>query len=319
MKPKHPHAWRLSALAGFMLLICLVYTAKLVNIQIASRDQYAEAQINTYKRTVKIQAHRGEIFDRNGTPLVTNEIRYSLILDYAALPYGYAASNEVILEALAALERTGESNKRTAPVSPFSGTYPDLSYQAELLSGASAAARHARILADNACEADISAADFIAFLAQKYKLVDSNGTPLYDNETMTTLLAIRYDMEYIQFSSVEPYVLATDVSLELITYVKEQQITGADFLESVTRQYAYPGYASHILGLVGKIQTQEALEYYTALGYPMDAMVGISGVEEAFENYLHGQDGELTIVEDEDGNIVDRYVSREPVAGKMSG
>lgn len=51
----------------------------------------------------------------------------------------------------------------------------------------------------------------------------------------------------------------------------------------------------------------------------MDAMVGISGVEEAFENYLHGQDGELTIVEDEDGNIVDRYVSREPVAGKMSG
>lgn len=133
---------------------------------------------------------------------------------------------------------------------------------------------------------------------------------------MTTLLAIRYDMEYIQFSSVEPYVLATDVSLELITYVKEQQITGADFLESVTRQYAYPGYASHILGLVGKIQTQEALEYYTALGYPMDAMVGISGVEEAFENYLHGQDGELTIVEDEDGNIVDRYVSREPVAGK---
>lgn len=316
MKPKRAHGWRYTALAVVLAVICLVYTARLVNLQIASRDQYAAVDEKTYSRTVPIQAHRGEIYDRNGVPLVTNVISYDLILDYAALPYGYAASNEVILAALDAVADTGEGAKRTAVTFPFTGTYPDLNFDQSYFSNDTFLARHARILADNGCEEGISLEEQIEFFAKKYKLLDKDGNLVYDTETTTTLLAVRYDMEYKRFSTVEPYVLAEDVSLGLITCVKERRIEGADFREEVTRQYEFPGYASHILGRVGKIQSKESLEYYTALGYPMDAIVGISGVEQAFESYLHGEDGELTIVENEAGEIVDRYVSKEPVAGK---
>ncbi len=316
MKHRLTQHWRYTALAVALVLVCTVYLARLVNLQIASRDQYAILPEKTYTRTVPIQAHRGEIFDRNGTPLVTNVIHYDLVLDYAALPAGYAASNEAILAALAAIEDAGERAKRTAMVTPFVGEYPDIRFDESYLENATFAARHARILKDNNWKADLTPEEQLEKFARKYKLIDKSGELLYEPEVATVLLAVRYDMEYDRFSTVEPYVLAEDVSLTLITCVKERQVAGAAFREEVTRQYAFPGYASHILGRVGKIQSESAMEYYTALGYPMDAVVGISGAEEAFEEYLHGEDGELTIVENEAGEIIDRYVSREPVAGR---
>jgi penicillin-binding protein 2 len=48
----------------------------------------------------------------------------------------------------------------------------------------------------------------------------------------------------------------------------------------------------------------------------MTAKVGISGCELAFEEYLHGVDGEMKIIEDADGNIVSREATKEPIAGK---
>lgn len=316
MKPKHPHQWRYTVLIFLLIGFCLVFAARLVNLQIASHDLYAVTDVTTTTRTVKIQAHRGEVFDRNGLPLITNAISYSLIFDYAAMPDSTAEANESILAALRALDDVGETAKRKDIPFPFTGTYPNLKFDQAGLSAATIQTRHARVLADNNCKADMPLAEQIAFFAKKYRLLDSEGEPLYDPETMTALLAIRYDMEVKRFSRVEPYVLAEDVSLALITCVKERQIIGTAFHESVERVYTYPGYASHILGRTGKIQTDEDMAYYTALGYPMDAVVGISGVEKAFETYLAGQDGELTIVEDENGEIVDTYVSREPVAGR---
>ena len=76
----------------------------------------------------------------------------------------------------------------------------------------------------------------------------------------------------------------------------------------------YPGYASHILGQTGKIQ--DNVDYYTERGYSLDAVVGLSGVEAAFEEYLRGQDGTLTITEDAYGNTVSVELTKEPVAGQ---
>ena len=65
---------------------------------------------------------------------------------------------------------------------------------------------------------------------------------------------------------------------------------------------------------VGKIQPDKT-EYYDSLGYSLDAIVGVSGVEKAFEDQLRGIDGQLTVIEDSEGNVIDEYVSKEPIAG----
>lgn len=72
---------------------------------------------------------------------------------------------------------------------------------------------------------------------------------------------------------------------------------------------------SHILGRTGKIPAEQA-QAYAELGYPMDAIVGTSGIEAAYEQYLHGTDGEITITEDKEGNIIERKITRQPVAGR---
>ena len=46
-----------------------------------------------------------------------------------------------------------------------------------------------------------------------------------------------------------------------------------------------------------KSSVRESLEYYKELGYSMNAIVGKSGCEASFEEYLHGQDGIKVIVD----------------------
>lgn len=312
MKSKRNFTWRYVLLAMLMLLCCTVFVGRLVNLQITSRDDYAVVVEKTYTRTAKIQAHRGELYDRNGKPLVTNVITYDFVIDYNALPGG-DGTNAMLLAALEAMEATRTEALPMPELLRVEGTYPELTLDPAATEAN--AAKYQRFLADNAWKADISMESLCQKLFKKFSLLDEEGEPRYDSETTQLLLSLRYAMEVHRLTSADPFPLAEDVSLALITYAEEHRLEGPDFYEKVTRQYHYPGYASHILGRTDHIFAEE-WEYYNALGYPMNAVVGKSGVEFAFEEYLRGQDGELTIVEDEDGNMVDCYVSVEPVTGK---
>ena len=127
-------------------------------------------------------------------------------------------------------------------------------------------------------------------------------------------------MAAYDFGSLTPYVLAKNVDERVISAVKERRLTGITFAANATRKYYYPRkiggyYASQLIGTVGPI-TAENADYYTEKGYKLDAKVGRSGCEYAFEEYLRGTAGELAIVEDDDGFVIDTYWIKEPVAGK---
>ncbi|KAB2854012.1 MAG: hypothetical protein F9K46_17550, partial [Anaerolineae bacterium] len=62
----------------------------------------------------------------------------------------------------------------------------------------------------------------------------------------------------------------------------------ADLRPRSTRQY-YDRVAPHIVGYIGQIPAGDTT--YEAQGYPADALVGLKGVEQAFEKQLAGQIG----------------------------
>ena len=66
--------------------------------------------------------------------------------------------------------------------------------------------------------------------------------------------------------------------------MQERKWQGLDFATDMVRVYHYPGYLSQVLGRVGKIQSGDE-EYYSSLGYAMDAVVGVDGVEAV--SYTH--------------------------------
>ena len=54
---------------------------------------------------------------------------------------------------------------------------------------------------------------------------------------------------------------------------------------------------------------------YADKGYNMNDLVGKDGVEKAFEEYLHGNDGKRLITTDENGKITGELYTREPQPG----
>ncbi len=303
--------YRYLIIGAFFVVVCLVYIASAFRIQSLYGGRDIESDDEYTTRTVAVQAMRGEIYDRNGNILVSNSYTYSLIYDYSAMAPTAAEQNEDILALLAIL---AESECRAEKQCPFKGTYPDITFDVEVLKDSTVKARLARIIGEYELDENAPAAEIARAIAKRYAMLDSEGEARFSPEQMSELIRVRYEMEAIRFSAVEPYVFGEGLDMALITAVRELGVRGADLKVSYSRVYHYPGYASHILGRISGILAENA-EYYSSLGYPLTAKVGISGCELAFEEYLRGIDGEMTITEDAQGNIVSREMTREPVAG----
>lgn len=312
-------AVRIGALGALFVLICAVYLVILVNVQITGQDYYDIIKEETYTRYVKVEAKRGEIYDRNGKALVINTSIYDVSLEYGAMPKAAAAFNAVILDTLAAVEDSGGAYTLAEQTFPFDGSFPNYQKNEEFFTSQTNKTKFAALLRRLELEEDATADELFAFLRVRYGLStynkrDKSYTDLYDAETTERLMRIRFDMEYRQFSRVEPYTLARDVDMRTLTYVKECAIGQILITEEASRTYVYDGYASHLLGRIGKIPADK-LDDYIEAGYSGDAYVGISGAEAAYEDILRGVDGAREIVEDKYGNLISETIVKEPVAG----
>ena len=311
---------RLTLLSILFILICAVYLIILVNLQITGQDYYTIVEEEATVRYVPIAVKRGEIYDRNGKALVINTSNYSVELEYGAMPKENSEFNAVILDTRAAISRGGGEKKLTEPLFPFEGSYPDYKRSTEFFESATNRTRYASFIKRLELKEDISDADLIAFLRTRYgiavydKKTDSY-TENYEKADAEILFRTRFHMEYMQFSRVEPYTLAVDISLRTLSYIKELSIHQVMITEEPARTYVYSGYASHILGTIGKIPA-ESLDEYLAKGYSQDAYIGTSGMEKECEEYLAGHNGILEIVEDKYGNVISEKVIKEPVSGK---
>lgn len=77
------------------------------------------------------------------------------------------------------------------------------------------------------------------------------------------------------------------------------------------RYYPNQGLAAHSVGYVAQIQAEQ-VEQYERLGYPQDAFVGQTGLEEIYESALRGTPGGTLYVLDPGNNVVKVLASRDP-------
>ncbi len=323
---------------GVFFVICIsIFAVRLIYYQLAMRDTYASAVMSDAgTRTVTVQAQRGNICDRNGNILVKNDYTYDLQIEYGALPESRAEAYESYLAVLDLLEQTG--TPRASELCPFEGSYPDYTYKPEALDPDTKLGKKLRHVLDifyvqnkkfgidsiDQALAEVDARRLASYIAQNYDIVkvDKAGveTSKYSKDQIERLIALRYDLAADDFGVVSPYVLAENVGQRLVSAMRERHLVGITVSAEATRVYNYYNasggrYAAHLLGTVGSI-TAENSDYYTAIGYRLDAKVGRSGAELAFEEYLHGEDGTLAIVEDDDGRVIETYWVKEPVAGR---
>ena len=266
-------------------------------------------------RTETVYGERGRIFDRNGKLLVGNTENYSLIFEYGSMADKRKDVNLALLECISALKATKTTAYRSEDYFPLLGSYPNMHVKDSARSESTDIGYYyKRFLSNNKFKENISAEQFCDYFINKYKL----WSETYSDAEIGELIRIYYDMERVDFGYYQSYTIAEgidpsdDNAKALITMIKEKSIEGANFIKQTERIYPYDTYAAHILGRIGKITAENVSKYED---YPLDALVGTSGCEAAFEEYLRGSNGKRISTYDKDGNLI-KVDYEEPIVGK---
>ncbi len=296
---------RLIALVLLFVSVFLVFAVRLYRIQITEHEFYREQARGGATLTLPVSASRGEVLDRDLTPLVVNATAYAVVLDYNYFPTGEdeearTRQNRVILALTDLLSAQGESWNDTLPI----GTTAPYTFLEERETSVAALKRKLRL-------ADYATADnCMAALCRRYRL--EGYTPLEQR----LLAGVQYEMEVRKFSAFTPYVFSAAVSKETSYLISENTtaFAGVEIQTTARRDYVAGRTAAHMLGTVGPIYAEE----YAALreqGYALNDTLGKSGVEAAFESVLRGTAGQRVLVKDADGVVIDAYEQTAPVPG----
>lgn len=293
---------RFAIIVSFIALMLGIYTIMLFRMQIVNTDHYKEQSENKIYSTESIEASRGNICDRNGQLLVTNETVYTIKFSRSLMPAD--TQNDTILDLCILLESKGEEYYDTLPISdkaPFSYIVEDESSLNRI-----DALKNKYKLSE-----DASAAELMEQLVKKYKIDTTLST-----EQKRKVAGVRYEMERSSFTASNPYTFASGISIDTVTTVKElsDEYPGVDIDTDSKRIYTTPYLASHILGTIGRIYSEEYPELREK-GYKMNEYVGKSGIEKAMEDELRGIDGIRVIERDSNGKVQNITTLEEPKAG----
>ncbi len=113
-----------------------------------------------------------------------------------------------------------------------------------------------------------------------------------------------------------PILLATGISLQEITVIKEHQgeLPGI-FIETVPRRdYPHGNLAFHIVGYIGKIPAARWPEL-REIGYRIDHIIGKYGIESLFDALLQGEDGAREVLVNVRGEKIRILSEREAIRG----
>ncbi len=277
---------------------------RLYTWQVRDGETYLAIANATSTATVRIDAARGEILDRDGNPLVTNTTAYEIVFE---APYMTSATmNDTIHTLVELMEERGESWIDNLPIElDASGSYvfsADSESSVAYLKGKSFLNVNAYATAEQC----------VAQLAELYDVEPDR----YSDGELLRLLSVRYNMTMETFSSAMPYTFATSVSKDTVAILSENSasLPGVTVKVTTARRYEDGDLAPHLLGAVGKL-TSEEYEALQDQGYSYDDVVGKSGIESAFETTLRGVDGSKTIELDNQGNVVAETVTAEPEQG----
>ncbi len=274
-------------LGVFWCLVVVVYTVRLMNLQLVHGDEYLETATKRSYKTQTTVAVRGEILDSDGEPIVTNRMGLSVTIDRAYITKDQ--ENETCSKLIKILLENGVEIKDGIPItdeSPYEWEAGKENAKKKLLKTLG--------LGDNATPQEALAAIY-----KRYGIEDGSA------DDMRRLAGFRYEMELRNFAIGTPFTAASDISAETASEIKERryEMSGVDVTVEPIRIINDGTFAPHVIGRTGLISAEEA-DSYVERGYPLSAVVGKDGVEKSFEDYLRGTEGESLVEVDSTGKVV---------------
>ena len=295
----------------FFALILIFFSFRLFKLQIIDETDSISGNITTFVTQTRVKAARGDILDRNGNILIGNRASYDLVFNHFVI----TSSDDTNGSLYKLINKCKEMGIEYSDHLPISRERPFV-YTTDQFTSAWQGYFHSYMV-DREMDSDITAPLLIQTLRQRYKIPSE-----WSDEDARAVIGLRYEFDLRGVVNLANYVFLEDVSDEQLSALLELNIPGLNVEASTVREY-YTSYAAHILGTMGAMnekqwqKVKEAYENGTGAEYYMDAQMGQSGFESAFEDYLHGVDGLRRDEVDKNGTVIssEYYEGKEPRAG----
>ena len=302
---------RAGILVAFFLVIVVIFALRTYDLQIIQTDGNISNQ-KTFTLYTRVKAARGDIMDRNGNKLVSNRASYNLVLNHYVI-LSAQGTNDYLLRMVQLCRELDIAYTDNFPVSkeaPFEYILGDFNSTQQ-------GHFQAYLPKKGNLDSDITAPLLMKKLRTLYRIPES-----WSDEDARAVIGVRYELDLRGgITNLPTYVFIEDASSDALAAMLELNVPGMTTEASTVREYSTK-YAAHILGYCAAMDPEQ-WEYYKGLLdedgnqiYAMDALVGQSGLEAAFEEYLHGIDGLRKDVVAVDGTLISQSWVTEPKAGQ---
>ena len=279
----------------FTYIVGIILIVQLFNLQIIHGTEYREQSNTRLTRESTLKAARGNILDRSGNILVSSSQKFDLELYKSKI--NTKTLNDTILKIVNVLEKYNASYTDTFPINidPFEFKISDTTLN--------------NWKKNNNIDENATAEEAFYKFKEKYKIENE------DISEVRKIIAIRYAIVKEGYSSTKSITIAKDISREAVAEFNENgdEFPGINISVQPVRQYKEGTLASHILGYAAKIGADEYKEKKDT--YTQNDIIGKTGIEALFEEYLKGKDGTKQIDMAVDGTITAEAVTEEAVAG----
>lgn len=307
---------RMRVLVAAACILMLLYGLRLIFLQLVNGDDFKSQATNTTDYKFTVTAARGDIVDSRGERIATSVTGYNVVLN--KLLMGDEDLDGMLQKIVELLRANGENWNDTLLISQpdAAGNY---TFTAE--EGSTRDQKALAAMKDNlGLQQYATANDVMEKLVEDYDLAS------YPLSWQRTLGGIHYEMQLQAFSNVNNFIMAENVSEATVATIKEHSLSlpGVEIVETSTRSYEQSTVLPHVLGRVGKITAEkwkvtdengQTTYPLREKGYNMNDIIGISGLESAYEDELRGKDGVETITRNSDGVIVDTALTTVPEPG----
>lgn len=316
---------RLFVLATVITLMFATILLRVFTLQVINGQKYQDNFEMLIERTLDIDATRGNIYDCNGKLLAYNELAYSVTIADIGKYSKLAQKNKILNPQLEAVLTMLEENGETVVTNNF---HIDLDEDGNYSFNVSGT-KLKRFLADvfgrispkdlkyneelKFNEATATADQVMEYLINTYEIPKE-----YSTKIKYEIVLIRYAMKATTFSRATEITIAENVCDKTVAYINEHknEMIGMDIEETTIRKYNDSVYFASIIGYTGKISEAEYQELSEKdKSYNQDDTIGKAGLEQFYESYLRGANGEQVVYVDNVGRISKVVSATEPVAG----
>ncbi|MCI6227286.1 MAG: hypothetical protein MR636_00880 [Clostridiales bacterium] len=286
---------------GLFAFILVLFSMRLFKLQIIDTKGDTD-NTQVYSTITTVRASRGDILDRNGNVLVGNRASYNLVFNHYVTKSN-PNCNQALFDLVQKCKELGITYTDHFPVSatrPFTYTLTEFntSWQNNFQ----------LFMVDRGLDSDITAPLLVEKMRKRYEIPDE-----WSDEDARAVIGFRYEFDLRGITNLPTYTFLEDVTDQQLSAILELNTPGLNVEASTVREY-HTKYAAHILGYLGGMN-DEQWEEYKKQGYSMDAKVGQTGFELAFEEYLHGIDGTRYDEVNKDGATTKSYYTKDPIAG----